>query len=182
MALLLKTPRLVLRVWQDADRDAFAALNADPEVTQDLGGPLGRRESDVKFDRYLDAFARHGFGRWAIENDEGRFVGYAGIMPSSPDHPLRPHAEIGWRLARGAWGRGYATEAGRAALRDIFDRIGFAEVLSYTSPDNARSQAVMARLGLRRTPALDFSGVYQGTPWHGVVWIAAASDVSLTGQ
>jgi RimJ/RimL family protein N-acetyltransferase len=178
--LILRTPRLTLRHWTEADRDDFAALNADPEVSLDLGGPLGRADSDAKFDRYRDIFARHGFGRWAIEDPNGAFVGYAGIMPSSPEHTLRPHAEIGWRLARAAWGQGYASEAARAALRDIFDRIGLSEVLSYTSADNLRSQAVMARLGLRRVPSLDFSGTYGSRVWHGLVWVAAASDASLT--
>ena len=178
--MILRTPRLVLRQWREADRDSFAALNADPDVAWDLGGPLSRAESDAKFDRYVATFARHGFARWAIEDAEGRFAGYAGVMPSSPDHTLRPHAEIGWRLARAAGGKGYATEAARAALRDFFARTGFAEVLSYTSFDNARSQAVMERLGLRRARSLDFSGQYDGRIWHGLVWVAAASDISLT--
>jgi RimJ/RimL family protein N-acetyltransferase len=180
--LILRTPRLVLRQWQETDRDAFAALNADSEVTWDLGGPLSRAESDAKFDRYVATFAQRGFARWAIQDTEGRFVGYAGVMPSSPDHTLRPHAEIGWRLVRAVWGKGYATEAAHAALRDFFTRTGFAEVLSYTSSDNARSQAVMERLGLRREPSLDFSGTYGGKIWHGLVWVAAASDVSLTSR
>jgi RimJ/RimL family protein N-acetyltransferase len=170
--LIFRTPRLVLRHWREADREAFAALNADPEVTWDLGGPLSRAESDAKFDRYVATFARHGFARWAIEDVEGQFVGYAGVMPSSPDHTLRPHVEIGWRLAHTAWGKGYATEAARAALSDFFARTGFAEVLSYTSADNARSQAVMERLGLRRERSLDFSGQYDGRTWHGLVWVA----------
>ena len=178
--MILRTPRLVLRPWQEADRNDFAALNADPEVARDLGGPLSRSESDAKFDRYVATFAQHGFARLAIEDSEGRFVGYAGVMPSSPDHTLRPHVEIGWRLARQAWSKGYATEAARAALGDFFARTGFAEVLSYTSADNVRSQAVMKRLGLRRERSLDFSGDYGGRIWHGLVWGARASDISLT--
>lgn len=180
--MILRTPRLLLRHWQETDRDSFATLNADPEVARDLGGPLSRAESDAKFDRYVTTFTQRGFARWAIEDTEGRFVGYAGVMPSSPDHTLRPHAEIGWRLVRSAWRKGYATEAARAALRDFFTRTGFAEVLSYTSSENARSQAVMERLGLQREPSLDFSGQYGGKVWHGLVWVAAASDVSLTAQ
>ena len=124
MPMVLRTPRLTLRSWQDTDKAAFAALNADPEVTWDLGGPLDRRQSDAKLDRYVAAFERHGFCRWAIEDSRGEFVGYAGVMPSEPDHPLGPHAEIGWRLVRSAWGQGYATEAALASLLDAFARNG----------------------------------------------------------
>lgn len=169
---MLHTSRLTLRPWRESDREAFAALNADPEVARDLGGPLDRAQSDSKFDRYVATFERHAFCRWAIHDSQSLFLGYAGVMPSPPGHPLGPHAEVGWRLARAAWGQGYATEAAAAALLDAFTRIGLGEVLAYTSDDNPRSQAVMRRLGLRRDPARDFSHVYAGRPWLGLVWVA----------
>jgi RimJ/RimL family protein N-acetyltransferase len=169
---VLRTARLTLRAWREADRDSFAALNADPEVTWDLGGPLTRSESDAKFDRYVASFERHGFSRWAVEDSKRLFLGYTGVRLSPPDHPLGPHAEIGWRLVRSAWGQGYATEAAASALLDAFARIGLGEVLAYTSHDNVRSQAVMRRLGLRRDPTRDFSHVYGDRPWRGLVWVA----------
>jgi RimJ/RimL family protein N-acetyltransferase len=150
----------------------FAALNADPEVTPDLGGALDRAMSDAKLDRYMAAFERHGFCRWAIEDCHGNFLGYAGVMPSRPHHPLGPHAEIGWRLMRSAWGHGYATEAARAALNDVFERVRLTEVLTYTSADNLRSRAVMTRLNLLREPSLDYSEPQGAGMWHGMVWAA----------
>lgn len=168
--LRLRTSRFTLRSWQAEDRDAFAALNADPEVARDLGGPLSRAESDAKFDRYVTTFERLGFSRLVIEGAQQRFLGYAGVMPSPPGHPLGPHAEIGWRLVRSAWGQGYATEAAQAALADVFMRVGLREVLAYTSADNARSQAVMRRLAFRREPKRDFDAFYGDMPWHGLVW------------
>jgi RimJ/RimL family protein N-acetyltransferase len=168
----LRTSRLTLRSWREDDRAAFAALNADPEVTEDLGGPLRRADSDAKFDRYRVTFDRHGFSRWAIDDPRGLVVGYAGVMPSPAGHPLGPHADIGWRLVRSVWGQGYATEAARAALVDAFGRVGLDEVLAYTSADNARSQAVMRRLGFRREPERDFDARYGDMLWHGLVWSA----------
>ena len=168
----IRTTRLTLRPWREADRPGFAALNADPLVARDLGGPLSRRASDAKFDRYRAAFERHGFSRWAIDDPKGALIGYAGLMPSADDHPLGAHVEIGWRLVRSAWGNGYTSEAARAALEDGFVRLGFDQILAYTSADNGRSRAVMTRLGLRRDPARDFDAMYGDRNWHGLVWVA----------
>jgi RimJ/RimL family protein N-acetyltransferase len=170
--MLIRSERLTLRNWRNSDRDTFAALNADPEVTSDLGGPLGRAASDAKLDRYVAAFEQQGYCRWAIEDADGKFLGYAGVMPSRPNHRLGPHAEIGWRLVRSAWGRGYATEAAKTSLQDVFERAHLREVLSYTSADNIRSLAIMKRLNLRREKSLDYSEPLGAGMWHGMVWVA----------
>jgi len=169
---VIRTDRLRLRNWRESDRGAFAQLNAAPEVTQDLGGPLDRIESDAKFDRYLAAFERHGFCRWALEDVNGQFLGYTGVMPSRPGHPLGSHADIGWRLLRAAWGRGYATEAAKASLRDAFERARLKEVLAYTAADNVRSRAVIPRLKLQRAASLDYSEPLGAGMWRGMVWRA----------
>lgn len=171
--LCLETPRLRLRGWRHSDRDTFAALNDDPEVMKDLGGTLDRRESDQKFDDFAAKLDQYGYGRLVIETRAGQFAGYAGVLPCRDGHPMAPHNEIGWRLVRSAWGQGYATEAARAALDDVFTRVGLSEVLAYTAPDNLRSQAVMERLKLRRDPKRDFTskGPKSGD-WHGLVWVA----------
>lgn len=169
---MILTDRLTLRSWRDTDGDAFAALNADPEVMEDLGGPLARAESDAKFARYVTAFEQHGFCRWALEDLNGQFLGYTGIMPSRHGHPLGPHTDIGWRLLRSAWGRGYATEAARASLRDGFERGRLKEVLAHTSADNMRSQAVIRRLNMQRAPSFDYSEPLGAGMWHGMAWIA----------
>ena len=168
--MVIRSSRLSLRNWQESDRDTFASLNATPEVMWDLGGPLDRNESDAKFDRYVAAFDQRGFCRWALEDLDGKFLGYAGVMPSRPGHPLGPHADIGWRLVRPAWGRGYATEAARASLRDVFERVNLKKVLAYTSAGNVRSQAVIKRLNMQRAETLDYSeplGKECGMAWCG---------------
>jgi RimJ/RimL family protein N-acetyltransferase len=171
--MIIATPRLRLRCWQDTDRDAFAAMHADPVVMHDYGGPISRKASDAKLDRYAMAYAKHGFCRWAVESREGAFLGYTGIMPSRPDHPIGPHIDIGWRLVHHAWGYGYATEAARGALDDAFRRIGLSEVVAYTAADNLRSQAVMTRLRLERASSRDFTADYDGVKaWRGLVWVA----------
>jgi RimJ/RimL family protein N-acetyltransferase len=171
---MILTRRLRLRPWHDEHRAAFAQMHADPEVMADQGGPIDQIKSDGKFDRYRAAYEEHGVSRWAVENPDGKFLGYAGVMPRlSPDHPLGPHFEIGWRFIRRTWGHGYATESAKAALEDAIQRAGLREIVTYTSADNLRSQAVMARLKFQRESSRDFVAEYEGVGlWHGLVWVA----------
>ena len=175
---MIRTQRLTLRPWHDEHRAAFAEMHADSEVMADQGGPIDRTRSDAKLERYIAAYREHGISRWAVENVDGAFLGYAGVMPRLlPDHPLGAHFEIGWRFTRRAWGQGYATESAKAALEDAVQRVGLKEIVSYTSADNLRSQAVMARLALRREPSRDFIAEYEGVGvWRGMVWVASRRD------
>ncbi|MEO1056704.1 MAG: GNAT family N-acetyltransferase [Actinomycetota bacterium] len=178
----ITTERLVLRSWRHADADDFARMNADPEVMADLGGPLSRAASDQKLERFQCAAEEHGVTRWVVADHEGRFLGYCGTITQPAEHALGWHYDVGWRLIRGAWGYGYATEAATAALTDVFTRVGVAEVSTYTAPDNTRSQAVMGRLGLQRRPELDFTQRYAGFgPWTGLVW-TATPETSMVGH
>jgi RimJ/RimL family protein N-acetyltransferase len=163
----LGTERLVLRHWRAGDREPFAALNADPEVAEYLGGPLSREQSDVLVERIESGFVRHGFGLWAVELcASGEFIGFAGLARPPFEAHFTPAVEVGWRLARTAWGNGYATEAGQAALAFGFDRAGLSEIVSMTAVGNKRSRAVMERLGMTRDPADDFDhpNVAVGSP------------------
>jgi RimJ/RimL family protein N-acetyltransferase len=173
---VILSDRLRLRSWRNSDRNAFAALNADPEVSRDLGGPLTRAESDAKLNRYMATFEQDGFCRWLVEDLNEKFLGYAGVMPSRSAHPLGRHFDIGWRLVRAAWGRGYATEAAKGSLRDAFERVHLKEVLAYTSADNIRSQAVIKRLNMQRAASLDHSEPVGKGTWRGLVWIVRSSE------
>ncbi|MHA4817809.1 GNAT family N-acetyltransferase [Streptomyces aculeolatus] len=152
----LRTDRLVLRRWKDSDLEPWAALNADPEVREHLGDLLTRAESDASVARFQADLDRRGFGWWAVEvRATGEFVGFAGLDPVDDGMPFTG-VEIGWRLARRAWGRGYATEAARAVLAYGFDTLGLAEILAVTTSANLRSQAVMRRIGMVRDLVGDF--------------------------
>ncbi len=152
-----RTERLVLRGWRDDDRDAWAALNADPEVMRYFEEPLTREQSDAMLDRMAAALEARGWGLWALERlDTGELIGFTGLAVPRHDLPFLPCVEVGWRLARSAWGRGFATEAAREALRVAFDEVELAEVVSFTAVLNTPSRAVMERLGMRRDPAEDF--------------------------
>ncbi|HZZ87546.1 MAG TPA: GNAT family N-acetyltransferase [Caulobacteraceae bacterium] len=154
---MIETGRLRLSAWTEAEREAFRRMTADPEVMHDYEAPFSTEEADSRFDRHMAAFVRAGFGKWALRRkSDGAWLGYCGVSPIWPTLAPAPGLEIGWRMARDAWGHGYASEAARAALADIFARTDATEVLSYTLPTNVRSHAVMRRIGLRREEGRDF--------------------------
>jgi len=153
----LRTARLVLRRWRDDDREPFAALNDDPVVMEHFPGRLSRDKSDDFVDRIEAGFEERGYGLWAVEvPGEAPFIGFVGLNPATFDAPFTPALEVGWRLDRSHWGRGYATEGGRAALAFAFGELQVTEVVSFTTVRNDRSRRVMERLGLRHDPDGDF--------------------------
>lgn len=150
-------PRLVLRQWRDADRQPFAALNADPFVMEYLLAELSRAQSDAMVDRCIEHIDRDGYGLWAVEvRTSGEFIGFVGLAAPTWEAAFTPCTEIGWRLARSGWGHGYATEAANAALAVAFGPIGLHEVVSFTTTGNMRSQHVMQRIGMTCDPSEDF--------------------------
>jgi ribosomal-protein-alanine N-acetyltransferase len=158
----VRTERLLLRGWRPDDLPRYAALNADPEVIEFLPGPLTYEQSAAHVDRIRVHFAEHGFGLWAVDVLEppaggaGGFVGFVGLSVPGFTAPFTPCVEVGWRLARAAWGHGYASEGARAALAFGVGPAGLDEIVSFTAVSNFRSQAVMARIGMVRDPAADF--------------------------
>jgi len=153
----LQTPRLLLRPWLPADLEPFARLNADPRVMEHLPGALSREQSDALAGRIAAHFTERGFGLWALEvPGVARFVGFVGLSVPRFETAFTPCVEVGWRLAAEHWGRGYATEAARAALAFGFDGLGLTEIVSFTVPANLRSRAVMERIGMTRDPGEDF--------------------------
>ena len=153
----LTTDRLWLRRWRHADREAFAAMNADPRVMEHFPAPLSREESDAAVARIIRHFDDHGFGLWAVEiPGVAAFAGFVGLSVPGFAAPFMPCVEVGWRLAADCWGRGYATEGARAAVAFGFASLGLDEIVSFTTRTNARSIRVMERLGMTHDQADDF--------------------------
>ncbi len=155
-AVTLQTERLVLRPWRSEDRPLFAALNGDPRVMEWFPSTLTREESDSFVDRIEQRFDDHGWGLWAVEvPGVAPFIGFVGLNPA--DSTLGyPSVEIGWRLAAAFWGHGYAPEGALAALRFGFERLQLDEIVSFTSVGNAKSRAVMTKIGMSRRDEDDF--------------------------
>jgi len=155
--VVLRTERLLLRPWRDEDLAPFAALNADPVVREHFPSTLSREESDASARRLRAEIDRNGYGPWAVEVPGlAPFVGVIGLAVPAFEAPFTPCVEIAWRLARAAWGRGFATEGARAAAAFAFDQLQLEEIVAMTTPANRRSRRVMEKLGMRHDPSDDF--------------------------
>ncbi|MEU1625349.1 GNAT family N-acetyltransferase [Streptomyces sp. NPDC020096] len=152
----LSTDRLLLRQWRESDLDPWAAMNADPEVREHFPELLTREQSAASMACFQAEFDQRGYGWWAVEVlDTGEFIGFTGLDEVDGGLPFTG-VEIGWRLARSAWGHGYATEAALASLAFGFGTLALPEIVAVTTATNLRSQAVMRRIGMTRDPADDF--------------------------
>ncbi|MFJ2993330.1 GNAT family N-acetyltransferase [Pandoraea sp. NPDC087047] len=153
----IATGRTILRQWRTDDLPLFAALNADREVMRHFPTTLDKTQSNAVALRLAQHLETHGFGPWALEiPGVTPFAGFVGLMRVGFDAPFVPAVEIGWRLARAWWSKGYATEAASAAARYAFETLGMDSLVSFTVPANVRSRAVMQRIGMRHCPDEDF--------------------------
>jgi RimJ/RimL family protein N-acetyltransferase len=157
----LRTERLLLRRWRPEDKLPFAEMNADATVMEFFLNTLTSAESDAFAERIDTEFDHRGYGLFAVQVQGAEtcagFVGlHAFTLEEKSPLPFAPGVEVGWRLARGVWGKGYATEAARACLAFGFEEIGLDEIVSFTSVVNERSQQVMRKIGMHRDPADDF--------------------------
>jgi RimJ/RimL family protein N-acetyltransferase len=169
----LNTERLILRRWCESDLTAFARLNDDPAVMEFMPRRLNRDESDAFAARIQLDMESRGWGLWAVEvkgaspTQQARpqmgvagggvpFIGYVGLSVPTFDAHFTPCVEVGWRLAKEHWGRGYASEAAAASLRFAFEQLKFKQIVSFTASLNSRSIRVMERIGMTRDLADDF--------------------------
>jgi RimJ/RimL family protein N-acetyltransferase len=143
------TDRLIMRRWQESDKEPFAALNGDAETMKYFPSTLDRAASDAFVARIEDLFDQQGYGLWALEVARtGEFIGYTGLNPMPEGVPGAGGMEVGWRLLRHAWHHGYASEAARTAVDVAFNGVGLDELWSMTAVLNEPSQAVMHRIGM----------------------------------
>nr|WP_286198727.1 GNAT family N-acetyltransferase [Mesorhizobium sp. BR1-1-16] len=147
---------MILRPWEDRDLDPFFALNSDPEVMRFFPA-LYTREETAAYMARVSAAVDSGLGFQAVEEKaSGDLVGVVGMAEVKPEMPSAPAVEIGWRLAKHHWGKGYASEAANGWLVYGFETLGLPEIVAFTFVGNQPSRRVMERLGMTRDPADDF--------------------------
>lgn len=171
------TERLTLRAFTPADRAAYAALRADPEVVRYLPGgealvPFAQEIADSRIAAFRDGWSE-GYGVWAVEETAtGTFVGQAGLASMERSAEV----EVLYALTRPFWGRGYAREAAAAALRFGFEAVGLPRIVAFVVPENVASTRVLAAVGLKPTGDSDYNGFrVRGFAIAAEEWRAAAS-------
>ncbi len=161
----IRTERLILRNWEERDRDLFHRINSDERVMEFFPFRRDRATSDSKMDEFRETIDRQGFGWTAAEiAATGECIGFIGLSRTDHMPGLFPAGtvETGWRLAPEFWGKGYVSEAARAWLDYGFEVMGLDEIVSFAVTANRRSTAVMERIGMVADPARDFD--HPGVP------------------
>ena len=149
---MIETDRLRLRFWKQSDIAHFVEMCADKEVMEFFPKTLNRSESEQVVSIIRGLMDKQGWGLWAVEVKQlNSFIGFVGLHIPTDNLPFNPCTEIAWRLSKHAWGKGYATEAARQALRFGFEQLDLDEIVSFTARINERSEAVMKKLGMIKT-------------------------------
>jgi RimJ/RimL family protein N-acetyltransferase len=168
----IETERLLLRGWRDEDIEPYARLCADPEVMRFIGdgSTLNREQAEEQISRFRRHWEGRGFGLWALEERRmGAFVGFAGLAHQEDWAEGEHKTEVGWRLGREFWERGFATEAAEASVAYGFGKLRLETIISIIRPENRASRRVAEKAGLT---------LRGGTLWRNneVVWYAIHRD------
>ncbi len=158
MALALESSRVLLRNWKESDLEPWIALNLDPQNLKYFPRVYSAEESHASFLRIRDLLNDNPLGLWAAEERaSGEFMGFVGLMHHNiPGISFMPCHEIGWRLDKKYWGKGYATEAAKVVLAYGRNELELNEIFSFTAKGNLPSINVMKKIGLRERPELAF--------------------------
>ena len=146
---ILETNRLYFRNWKEEDRSVFYKMNSDPEVMKYFPKILSMEESNFLFDKFVKNLALKPYGFWAVQRkDTGDLIGFIGLSDVLFKANFTPCVEIGWRILKSEWGKGFATEGANECLQFAFDILKLEMVYSFTSTLNKKSESVMKKIGM----------------------------------
>lgn len=163
--IYLETSRLQLRDWNETDLEPFSRLNADEKVMTYFPNTLSFTETHKFYKSLIAEFKEYGFGLYAVETKENKeFIGFIGFHRARFEADFTPCIEIGWRLKKEAWGKGYATEGAAACLQYGFNKLGFSDVYSFTADINKPSKNVMIKNGMNFIKTFNHPKVKRDSP------------------
>jgi len=145
----LTTPRLGLRNWLPSDLAPFIKMSRDEDVMQFFPKLLNEVESKDFIERMQFHFKEYGFCYFAVDElITGKFIGFVGLKHQDFKSNYTPSVDIGWRLMKSAWGKGFATEAAKSCLEYAFSELKLNEVYAFATVKNKNSEAVMKKIGM----------------------------------
>ncbi len=151
MNYVVTTERLGLRNWKSSDEAPFIAMGKDPEVMKHFPKLLSEEEAIGLIRRLQNHFSKYGYCYFAVDVLEtGEFIGFTGLANQIWESEYTPCVDLGWRLKRLAWGKGYATEAARASIKAAFEKFSLTEVYAFATNPNQPSIHVMEKIGMER--------------------------------
>ncbi|MGU3575702.1 GNAT family N-acetyltransferase [Brucellaceae bacterium C25G] len=156
--IILETERLIIRNWQENDREVVHRLSHDEKIMEFFPFRLNREEADKLYDRLHKMITETGYGFYALERkDNHKCIGFCGLVSMNMEPIFKEGTvEIGWRLIPETWGKGYIREAASALLEYGFMTKNLAEIVSFAVYNNERSTAVMKRIGMKHDQSRDF--------------------------
>lgn len=167
---LFTSARLGFRNWVESDLEALARLNADPYVMRHFPAPLSREESRDLLWRLQAHFSSRGYTYYATELlSTGEVIGFIGLKHQEFEGPFTPATDIGWRLLKETWGKGYATEGARRCLEHAF-ALGLDRVVSYCPVQNVASERIMQKVGMEKTGQFEHPGLTDHPHLNPCVW------------
>lgn len=162
---VFESERLRFRRWKESDKENFASMNQDPEVMKFFPEKLSKQESDSRIERFEKHLDEKGYGIWAVERKEdGAFIGFIGLLEISFEVDFQFKTEIGWRLDKAYWKKGYAVEGAKACLDYAFNELKLNEVYSFTATSNFPSETVMKRIGMVKVKEFDHPKLAANSP------------------
>ncbi|MEO1258878.1 MAG: GNAT family N-acetyltransferase [Bacteroidota bacterium] len=161
----IQTDRLGLRNWRPSDFELFAEMNADEEVLRYFPRTFTKEESIAGARRYMAHFAKHGYTYFAADTrSDGQFIGFIGLLYQTYESHFTPCTDIGWRLRKTAWGKGYATEGAKACLQFGFEKMGLTAIFAVAPTLNVPSVRVMKKIGMQLDSEFDHPKIDAESP------------------
>ena len=150
---LFLSERLGFRTWKEEDIQVYAEMNQDPEVMKYFPQEfwLDHAKSAKSIEGFMNHYHQHGFTYFAVDViDENRFIGFIGMKTISYDVFFAPAIDIGWRLRKDFWGRGYATEGAKRCVEFFFENFKYDRLVSLTPTKNKASWNIMEKIGMQK--------------------------------
>jgi RimJ/RimL family protein N-acetyltransferase len=174
---IFKSARLGFRVWTKADLLAFSKINADTDVMEHFPSPLSVKESDEFIDRLIAHYEKHGYQYFATEILETQeLIGFIGLAFQRYKTDFSPATDIGWRLKKSAWGKGFATEGAKKCLDYAFEVLKLNKVFSTCPINNLQSEKIMKKIGLDKMGEFNHPNLKEYPELEKCVWYEVSNN------